>query len=50
METAVIRSQAQVVEENAEAGTGDGALPGVVDPRSVAPGTPGSCPVSSSSA
>ncbi|GAA2425610.1 SigB/SigF/SigG family RNA polymerase sigma factor [Streptomyces coeruleofuscus] len=37
METAVIRSQAQVVEENAEAGTGDGALPGVVDPRSVAP-------------
>ncbi|MFH8662458.1 RNA polymerase sigma factor SigF [Streptomyces afghaniensis] len=37
METAVIRSQAQVVEENAEAGTGGGALPGVVDPRSVAP-------------
>ena len=37
METAVIRSKAQVVEENAEAGAGDGALPGVVDPRSVAP-------------
>ncbi|MFJ7175883.1 RNA polymerase sigma factor SigF [Streptomyces massasporeus] len=37
METAVIRSKAQVVEENTEAGAGDGALPGVVDPRSVAP-------------
>jgi RNA polymerase sigma-B factor len=37
METAVIRSKAQVVEENAEASAGDGALPGVVDPRSVAP-------------
>ncbi|MFD5231509.1 RNA polymerase sigma factor SigF [Streptomyces qaidamensis] len=37
METAVIRSKAQVVEENAEASAGDGALPGVVNPRSVAP-------------
>jgi RNA polymerase sigma-B factor len=37
METAVIRSKAEVVEENAEASAGDGALPGVVDPRSVAP-------------
>ncbi|MEU3891656.1 RNA polymerase sigma factor SigF [Streptomyces sp. NPDC029041] len=37
METAVIRSKAQAVEENAEASAGDGALPGVVDPRSVAP-------------
>ncbi|MEU9571152.1 RNA polymerase sigma factor SigF [Streptomyces massasporeus] len=37
METAVIRSKAQVVEENTEAGAGDGALPGIVDPRSVAP-------------
>ncbi|MFE9028476.1 RNA polymerase sigma factor SigF [Streptomyces iakyrus] len=37
METAVIRSKAQVVEENTEASAGDGALPGVVDPRSVAP-------------
>ncbi|MEU7721559.1 RNA polymerase sigma factor SigF [Streptomyces tibetensis] len=37
METAVIRSKAQIVEENAEASAGDGALPGVVDPRSVAP-------------
>ncbi|MFE1943499.1 RNA polymerase sigma factor SigF [Streptomyces massasporeus] len=37
METAVIRSKAQVVEKNTEAGAGDGALPGVVDPRSVAP-------------
>lgn len=36
METAVIRSEAEVAGENAEAGTGDGALP-VVDPRSVAP-------------
>ncbi|MEU3486333.1 RNA polymerase sigma factor SigF [Streptomyces massasporeus] len=37
METAVIRSKAQVVKKNTEAGAGDGALPGVVDPRSVAP-------------
>ncbi|MFF6880594.1 MULTISPECIES: RNA polymerase sigma factor SigF [Streptomyces] len=37
MESAVIRSKAQVVEENAEAGAGDGAPLGVVDPRSVAP-------------
>ncbi|WP_033309430.1 RNA polymerase sigma factor SigF [Streptomyces iakyrus] len=37
METAVIRSKAQVVGENTEASAGDGALPGVVDPRSVAP-------------
>ncbi|MEU1003448.1 MULTISPECIES: RNA polymerase sigma factor SigF [Streptomyces] len=37
MESAVIRSKAQVAEENVEAGAGDGALPGVVDPRSVAP-------------
>ncbi|MEU0898162.1 RNA polymerase sigma factor SigF [Streptomyces massasporeus] len=37
METAVIRSKAQVVEEKTEAGAGDGALPGVVDARSVAP-------------
>ncbi|MCF1648828.1 MULTISPECIES: RNA polymerase sigma factor SigF [Streptomyces] len=37
METAVIRSKAQAAEENAEASAGDGALPGVVDPRSVAP-------------
>ncbi|MFI7141499.1 RNA polymerase sigma factor SigF [Streptomyces massasporeus] len=37
METAVIRSKAQVVEKNTEAGAGDGALPGIVDPRSVAP-------------
>ncbi|EFL29840.1 RNA polymerase sigma-E factor [Streptomyces viridochromogenes DSM 40736] len=37
METAVIRPKVQVVEKNSEASTGDGALPGVVDPRSVAP-------------
>ncbi|GAA3506221.1 RNA polymerase sigma factor SigF [Streptomyces prasinosporus] len=37
METAVIRSQAQVVDEHAEAGTDDGSLPGVADPRAVAP-------------
>ncbi|MBM7092765.1 RNA polymerase sigma factor SigF, partial [Streptomyces sp. S12] len=37
METAVIRSQAQVVDENTEASTGDGSLPGVADPRAVAP-------------
>ncbi|MEG8275052.1 RNA polymerase sigma factor SigF [Streptomyces sp. AHA2] len=37
METAVIRSKAEVVAENAEVGTGDGALPGLADPRSVAP-------------
>ncbi|MEU1576459.1 RNA polymerase sigma factor SigF [Streptomyces collinus] len=37
METAVIRPKAQVVEENTEASAGDGALPGVADPRSVAP-------------
>ncbi|GAA4309058.1 RNA polymerase sigma factor SigF [Streptomyces venetus] len=37
METAVIRSKVQAVEKNSEASAGDGALPGVVDPRSVAP-------------
>ncbi|MFF7731636.1 SigB/SigF/SigG family RNA polymerase sigma factor [Streptomyces sp. NPDC007984] len=37
METAVIRSKTQVVEGNTDADAGDGALPGVVDPRSVAP-------------
>ncbi|WP_217249702.1 RNA polymerase sigma factor SigF [Streptomyces sp. AC602_WCS936] len=37
METAVTRPQAQVVEETTGSGTGDGSLPGVVDPRTVAP-------------
>ncbi|MFH8240892.1 RNA polymerase sigma factor SigF [Streptomyces sp. NPDC018321] len=37
METAVIRPKAQVVEETTGSGTGDGTLPGVVDPRTVAP-------------
>ncbi|WCN07244.1 RNA polymerase sigma factor SigF [Streptomyces sp. M92] len=37
METAVIRPEAQVVEETTGSGTGDGSLPGVVDPRTVAP-------------
>ncbi|MET7295796.1 RNA polymerase sigma factor SigF [Streptomyces griseoloalbus] len=37
METAVIRSHAQVVDEHNEAGTGDGNLRDVVDPRTVAP-------------
>ncbi|MFC8871771.1 RNA polymerase sigma factor SigF [Streptomyces sp. NPDC057148] len=37
METAVIRPKAQVVEETTGSGTGDGSLPGVVDPRTVAP-------------
>ncbi|MCP3768219.1 MULTISPECIES: RNA polymerase sigma factor SigF [unclassified Streptomyces] len=37
MKTAVIRSQAQAVERDAEAGTGDGSLPGIVDPKAVAP-------------
>ncbi|WP_081239827.1 RNA polymerase sigma factor SigF [Streptomyces viridosporus] len=37
MKTAVIRSQAQVVDEHTEAGTGDGSLPGVANPRTVAP-------------
>ncbi|MFC7816602.1 RNA polymerase sigma factor SigF [Streptomyces sp. NPDC057367] len=37
METAVIRPEAQVVEETTGSRTGDGSLPGVVDPRTVAP-------------
>ncbi len=37
MDTAVIRSEAQVVEKTAGTSTGDTSLPGVVDPRSVAP-------------
>ncbi|WP_327715170.1 RNA polymerase sigma factor SigF [Streptomyces sp. NBC_00490] len=37
MDTAVIRSEAQVVEQTAVASTGETSLPGVVDPRSVAP-------------
>ncbi|MEU4144167.1 RNA polymerase sigma factor SigF [Streptomyces parvulus] len=37
METAVVRPQAQVVGKTAEGGTGDGVLPGFVDPRAVAP-------------
>ncbi|MEU5890207.1 RNA polymerase sigma factor SigF [Streptomyces sp. NPDC047461] len=37
MDTAVIRSEAQVVEKTAVASTGETSLPGVVDPRSVAP-------------
>ncbi|MFI7351182.1 RNA polymerase sigma factor SigF [Streptomyces sp. NPDC049936] len=37
METAVVRPKAQVVGKTAGGGTGDGSLPGVVDPRTVAP-------------
>ncbi|MFI8189189.1 RNA polymerase sigma factor SigF [Streptomyces sp. NPDC085946] len=37
MDTAVIRSQARTDEGNAEVRTGDTALPGIVDPRTVAP-------------
>ncbi|MDQ0389497.1 RNA polymerase sigma-B factor [Streptomyces sp. DSM 42143] len=37
METAVIRPEAQVVEETTGSGTDDGSLPGGVDPRTVAP-------------
>ncbi|AYL40060.1 SigB/SigF/SigG family RNA polymerase sigma factor [Streptomyces sp. PDY-4] len=37
MRTAVIRSQAQVADKHAEAGTGDGALREVAQPRAVAP-------------
>ncbi|MEG3630164.1 RNA polymerase sigma factor SigF [Streptomyces poriticola] len=37
MDTAVIQSQAEVVEETTGTGTGDGSLPDVADPRSVAP-------------
>ncbi|MEU3902003.1 RNA polymerase sigma factor SigF [Streptomyces sp. NPDC045251] len=37
METAVIRPEAQVVEETTGSGTGDGSLPGVVEARTVAP-------------
>ncbi|MFH8976970.1 RNA polymerase sigma factor SigF [Streptomyces sp. NPDC017890] len=37
MESAVIRPEAQVVEKTTENTTGDGSLPGVVDPRTVAP-------------
>ncbi|MEV7885494.1 RNA polymerase sigma factor SigF [Streptomyces sp. NPDC002817] len=37
MDTAVIRSEAQVVEKTAGTSTGETSLPGVVDPRSVAP-------------
>ncbi|MFF7607843.1 SigB/SigF/SigG family RNA polymerase sigma factor [Streptomyces parvulus] len=37
METAVVRPQAQVVGKTAGGGTGDGVLPGFVDPRAVAP-------------
>ncbi|GGQ89741.1 RNA polymerase sigma factor SigF [Streptomyces flaveolus] len=37
METAVIRPEAQVVGKTTESGTDDGSLPGVVDPRTVAP-------------
>ncbi|MFJ8145653.1 RNA polymerase sigma factor SigF [Streptomyces sp. NPDC096094] len=37
METAVIRPEAQVVEKATGSRTGDGSLPGVVDPRTVAP-------------
>ncbi|WP_217140140.1 RNA polymerase sigma factor SigF [Streptomyces sp. AC627_RSS907] len=37
METAVIRPGAQVVEETAGSRTGTGSLPGVGDPRTVAP-------------
>ncbi|MGV9289519.1 RNA polymerase sigma factor SigF [Streptomyces sp. NPDC003719] len=37
METAVIRPEAQVVGRTTESGTDYGALPGVVDPRTVAP-------------
>ncbi len=37
METAVIRPEAQVVEETTGSGTDGGSLPGGVDPRTVAP-------------
>ncbi|MET9994003.1 RNA polymerase sigma factor SigF [Streptomyces mutabilis] len=37
MKTAVIRPEAQVVEETTGSGTDDGSLPGGVDPRTVAP-------------
>ncbi|MFE9452832.1 RNA polymerase sigma factor SigF [Streptomyces sp. NPDC006739] len=37
MNTAVIRSEAEVVETSAEQGTGEGSLPGIADPRAVAP-------------
>ncbi|MET7323218.1 RNA polymerase sigma factor SigF [Streptomyces sp. NPDC005549] len=37
METVVVRPQAQLVEEAAGSGTGEGAPRGVVDPRTVAP-------------
>jgi RNA polymerase sigma-B factor len=37
MDTAVIRSEAEVVERTAGTSTGDASLPGVVNPRSVAP-------------
>ncbi|WP_405640632.1 RNA polymerase sigma factor SigF [Streptomyces sp. NBC_00019] len=37
MDTAVIRSEGQVVEKTAGTSTGETSLPGVVDPRSVAP-------------
>jgi len=37
MDTAVTGSEAQLVQRTAGASTGDGPLPGIVDPRSVAP-------------
>ncbi|MYR44245.1 RNA polymerase sigma factor SigF [Streptomyces sp. SID5910] len=37
METAVIRPEAQVVGKTTESGTDDASLPGVADPRTVAP-------------
>ncbi|MER7780142.1 RNA polymerase sigma factor SigF [Streptomyces sp. NPDC096191] len=37
METAVVRPKAQIVGKTAGGGTGDATLPGVVDPRTVAP-------------
>ncbi|MEU6458903.1 MULTISPECIES: RNA polymerase sigma factor SigF [unclassified Streptomyces] len=37
METAVVRPKAQVAGKTSGGGTGDGTLPGVVDPRTVAP-------------
>ncbi|AWW41167.1 MULTISPECIES: RNA polymerase sigma factor SigF [Streptomyces] len=37
MDTAVIRSEAKVVEDSARTRTGEGSVPEVVDPRSVAP-------------
>ncbi|SNX56238.1 RNA polymerase sigma-B factor [Streptomyces sp. TLI_55] len=37
MDTAVTGSEAQLVQRSAGTSTGDGSLPGVVDPRSVAP-------------